>query len=98
MTKRLQTPATGSGRSGTKRHQRQLRPACEVALSHPAIRRLARRGGVKRIGGGTYEEVQRVLRGWLAAIVSAAATFTEHRHSFTVSLRDMLCALKHHGV
>ena len=33
-----------------------------MALSQPAIRRLARRGGVKRISGLIYEETRGVLK------------------------------------
>lgn len=35
---------------------------CIVGITKPAIRRLARRGGVKRISGLIYEETRGVLK------------------------------------
>ena len=35
---------------------------CQIGITKPAIRRLARRGGVKRISGLIYEETRGVLK------------------------------------
>ena len=68
----------GLGKGGAKRHRKILRDNIQgmslhsdllLALTHvrlgitkPAIRRLARRGGVKRISGLIYEETRGVLK------------------------------------
>merc|ERR1712107_899393 len=51
----------GLGKGGAKRHRKVLRDNIQ-GITKPAIRRLARRGGVKRISGLIYEEVRAVLR------------------------------------
>uniref|UniRef100_A0A0D3F8Z9 Histone H4 n=1 Tax=Oryza barthii TaxID=65489 RepID=A0A0D3F8Z9_9ORYZ len=58
----------GLGKGGAKRHRKVLRDNIQ-GITKPAIRRLARRGGVKRISGLIYEET----RGALALAASAAA-------------------------
>uniref|UniRef100_A0A453MZJ2 Histone H4 n=1 Tax=Aegilops tauschii subsp. strangulata TaxID=200361 RepID=A0A453MZJ2_AEGTS len=47
----------GLGKGGAKRHRKVLRDNIQ-GITKPAIRRLARRGGVKRISGLIYEETR----------------------------------------
>ncbi|RWA04959.1 hypothetical protein EKO27_g10143 [Xylaria grammica] len=49
------------GKGGIKRHRKILRDNI-LGITKPAIRRLARRGGVKRISGTIYEEARTVMR------------------------------------
>lgn len=51
----------GLGKGGAKRHRKILRDNIQ-GITRPAIRRLARRGGVKRISGLIYEETRGVLK------------------------------------
>jgi hypothetical protein len=51
----------GLGRGGAKRHRKVLRDKIQ-GIPKLAIRRLARRGGVKRISGLIYEEARSVLK------------------------------------
>ena len=51
----------GLGKGGAKRHRKVLRDNIQ-GITKPAIRRLARRGGVKRISGLIYEEARVVLK------------------------------------
>ncbi|CAF0743141.1 unnamed protein product [Adineta steineri] len=60
----------GLGKGGAKRHRKVLRDNIQ-GITKPAIRRLARRGGVKRISGLIYEEV-RVLRDNIQGITKPA--------------------------
>ena len=50
----------GLGKGGAKRHRKVLRDNIQ-GITKPAIRLLARRGGVKRISGLIYEETRGVL-------------------------------------
>ena len=50
----------GLGKGGAKRHRKVLRDNIQ-GITKPAIRRLARRGGVKRISGLIYEETRGML-------------------------------------
>lgn len=66
-------------------------------IAKPAIRRLARRGGVKRIGTGVYEEMRRNIRAFVKSTLADATKFTEHARRKTVTVQDMIEALKHQG-
>jgi histone H4 len=57
----LLTVVQGLGKGGAKRHRKILRDNIQ-GITKPAIRRLARRGGVKRISGLIYEETRGVLK------------------------------------
>merc|ERR1712058_145662 len=51
----------GLGKGGAKRHRKILKDNIQ-GITKPAIRRLARRGGVKRISAMIYEETRGVLK------------------------------------
>ncbi|CAO3591848.1 unnamed protein product [Absidia cylindrospora] len=77
----------GLGKGGAKRH----------GITKPAIRRLARRGGVKRISGLIYEETRGVLKVFLENVIRDAVTYTEHAKRKTVTSLDVVYALKRQG-
>jgi len=79
-----------------KRHRKVLRDNIQ-GITKPAIRRLARRGGVKRISGLIYEETRGVLKVFLEAVVRDAVTYTEHARRKTVTALDVVYALKRQG-
>ncbi len=66
-------------------------------ITKPAIRRLARRGGVKRISGLIYEETRGVLKVFLENVIRDAVTYTEHARRKTVTALDVVYALKRQG-
>ena len=66
-------------------------------ITKPAIRRLARRGGVKRISGLVYEETRGVLKVFLENVIRDAVTYTEHAKRKTVTAMDVVYALKRQG-
>ncbi|KAJ8349283.1 hypothetical protein SKAU_G00244130 [Synaphobranchus kaupii] len=66
-------------------------------ITKPAIRRLARRGGVKRISGLIYEETHGVLKVFLENVIRDAVTYTEHAKRKTVTAMDVVYALKRQG-
>ena len=70
---------------------------CDVGITKPAIRRLARRGGVKRISGLIYEETRGVLKVFLENVIRDAVTYTEHARRKTVTAFDVVYALKRQG-
>lgn len=88
---------SGKGKS-TKamRHRRVVRDSIK-GITNPAIRRLARRGGVKRISGLIYDEVRDCLRSFLINIVRDAVTYTDHAHRKTVTAMDVVYALQRNG-
>ena len=66
-------------------------------ITKPAIRRLARRGGVKRISGLIYEEARGVLKVFLENVLRDAVTYCEHARRKTVTAIDVVSALKRQG-
>lgn len=85
----------GKGKVGTKRHK--LFKNNIMGISNPAIRRLARRGGVKRIAGGVYEETRTILHDFLRRVVKDALVYTDHAKRKTVIVNDIVFALKRQG-
>ena len=81
---------------GAKRHRKVLRDNIQ-GITKPAIRRLARRGGVKRISGLIYEETRSVLKIFLENVIRDAVTYTEHARRKTVTAMDVVYALKRQG-
>ncbi|TQN72191.1 Histone H4.2, partial [Colletotrichum shisoi] len=89
------------GAAGAKRH-RKIQKDCikgiskfyyhsgpkHKHLSKPAIRRLARRGGVKRISATIYDEARGALKSWLEAVLGDCITYTEHRGAKTITIHD----------
>ena len=86
----------GLGKSGAKRHRKVMRDNIQ-GVTKPAIRRLARRGGVKRISGMMYEETRTVLKTFLEQVIRDSVTYTEHARRKTVTALDVVYALKRQG-
>ncbi|KAH8045452.1 hypothetical protein JL722_14240 [Aureococcus anophagefferens] len=86
----------GLGKGGAKRHRKVLRDNIQ-GITKPAIRRLARRGGVKRISGLIYEETRGVLKVFLENVIRDSVTYTEHARRKTVTAMDVVWRLKRQG-
>ncbi|MXQ88295.1 hypothetical protein E5288_WYG016977 [Bos mutus] len=86
----------GLGKGAAKRHRKVLRDNIQ-GITKPAIRRLARRGGVKRISGLIYEETRGVLKVFLENVIWDAVTYTEHAKRKTVTAMDVVYTLKRQG-
>jgi histone H4 len=87
----------GLGKVGAKkRHTKIVRENIQ-GITKPAIRRLARRGGVKRLSGLVYDETRNVLKSFLEGVVRDAVTYTEHARRKTVTALDVVYALKRQG-
>lgn len=88
--------AKGFGKVGAKRIRKHAREVI-LGITKPAIRRLARRGGVKRISNLIYEETRNVLKSFLESVVRDSVTYTEHARRKTVTAMDVVYALKRQG-
>jgi histone H4 len=86
----------GLGQGGAKRHRKVLRDNIH-GISKGSIKKLARRGGVKRISGLVYEETRSVLKVFLENVIRDAVTYTEHARRKTVTAMDVVYALKRQG-
>lgn len=84
------------GKAGPKRYGKDKKEPI-LGCTKPAIRRLCRRGGIKRIDGLFYEETRGVLKCFIDNLVLDALAYTEHSRRKTVSVMDVLYALKRQG-
>ena len=81
------------GKGLSKRHNKVLGDNIQ-RITKPAIRRLARRGGVKCMSGLVYEETRSVLNEFMEKILLNAITYTEHADRKTVNVVDVPHALE----
>ena len=86
----------GRGQGGATRHAKVLRDNIP-GISKTSIRRLARRGGVKRISGLVYEETRGGLKVFLEKIISDSIAYTMNAQRTTVTAMDVVYALKRQG-
>ena len=101
-TEKVETPVAkgkttggkgGKGKGGARRHRKPHKEEI-LGVTKPAIRRLARRGGVKRISGQIYENTRGTLKKYLENVIKSAVTYTEHARRKTVTSLDVVYALK----
>ncbi|KAK5660375.1 hypothetical protein OQA88_12916 [Cercophora sp. LCS_1] len=84
------------GKLGVKRHRKILKDAIK-GITAPAIRRLARRGGVKRISMNIYDDIRAVIKERLELILRDCVTYAEYRNAKTVTVHDVIFALRRIG-
>ena len=92
--------SSGKGKSGKSYGAKRVKRATKdviLGITKPAIRRLARRGGVKRISAQIYEETRIVLRSFLENVIRDSVVYTEHSRRKTVTAMDVVYALKRQG-
>ena len=67
------------------------------AISNASLKRLARRGGTKRISQSIYREMRGVLETFLSSVIRDAVTYCEHARRKTVTSLDVVYALRRQG-
>lgn len=92
-TKGLGKGGKGIGKGGMRRHKKKFSDSLD-GITKPAIRRLARRAGVKRLSGLIYDETRSCLRIFLESILRDTVLYMEHSKRKTVTVMDVLYALK----
>lgn len=91
------TTVHGSGKSGKRLNAKRVEKVAKDTLegiSKPSLRRLARRGGVKRISGLTYEPAREALKQFLEKTIYDAVLYADCAKRTTVTANDVLNALK----
>ncbi|KAH6614077.1 histone-fold-containing protein [Boeremia exigua] len=85
----------GKGK-GIRRHQKIQRDTIQ-GVTKGDIRRLARRGGVKRISATIYDDVRQALKARLSDILREVVAVVEHTGRQTVSVTDVIFILNRQG-
>ena len=86
----------GTGQAGAQRRRKQTKTVCE-GISVSSIRKLARRGGVKRISGLVYEVTRDILQKFVTNVLRDTVLYTESAKRSTVTAVDVVMALKKQG-
>ena len=84
----------GYGKVGAKRHTKKSLKETILGITKPVIRKLARRGGVKKMSSLIYEEIRNVMRSYLENLVWDTVTYTEYAKRKTVTALDVVFALR----
>ena len=86
----------GKFASKAKRHSLAKKETI-AGITKPAIRRLCRRGGIKRISGLFYEEIRAIVKQYLENVLREGICYTSHARRKTISAADIVYALKRQG-
>merc|ERR1711881_439766 len=86
----------GSAKGQSKRNKKVLRGNLK-SIAKPALRRLARRAGVKRISAPIYEDSRTLLKVFIDSVVYYAIMYKDCLGRKTISLKDIVMALKRRG-
>ena len=82
-----------------KRHQGRSKNGKSIdAISKPALKRLARRAGVKRLNSDVYPWARTLLKEFIESVITPAILHTKSRKQNTVRPRDVLKALQGQGI
>ena len=68
----------GKGKGFGKAKHRSKDKDVLTGITKPAIRRLARRGGVKRISSTIYPQTREVLKAFLDVVIRDSLIYTDH--------------------
>lgn len=90
--------AKGSGHSAAARKlgRGSTKPMIE-GITKGCIRRLARRGGVKRISGFIYPYSRQIIMEFMEKLLRDATVYTTHGKRKTVTSMDIILAMKRNG-
>ena len=87
---------SGKAAISMKRHAKVLRDNI-LGVSKKAIRRMARRGGVKRMSGSVYDGTREEIMKFLRIILHDAVVMCECAKLKTITHNHILAALKRHN-
>ena len=86
----------GKGKGGGGKGKRHHKVTQQIAqnITKPAIRRLARRAGIKRISALIYTETRYALIGFLENVLRQTSIYADHAKKQTMSAWHVVLALK----
>ena len=90
-------PSTSTRTSPPVRFPKHTHFTATGSFTKQDVRRLARRGGTKRMSSTVHQETHGVLKVFLEKVLKEALIYTEHARRKTVSVEDVLLALRRKG-
>ncbi|KAF5338603.1 hypothetical protein D9611_012781 [Ephemerocybe angulata] len=85
----------GKGKS-VRRHRKILRDSIQ-SIPKPSLRRVTRRGGVKRMSGQIYEHARGAFKDFLENTLRDTVAYTDYAKRKTVTGLDVVHALRRSG-
>jgi len=82
---------------GVAKRHRKIAKDSIYGITKGDIRRLARRGGIKRISGEVYPSTREALKSHLQAILKDVSIVLDHTKRKTVTVLDVIFALRRQG-
>ena len=86
-----------SAAKGSNKRVKKLVRGSSNGVTRGEIRRLAGRGGAKRLSALIYDEVRGCLKNFVERVVRDAVAYTEHSKRKTVTAGDVVNSLKKSG-
>ena len=77
-------------------HKKILRDNIQ-GLTKPALRRLARRAGVKRVGGLVFEDTRHIIYSFLDVVIHDSIQLMDHCKRKTINANDVVQAAHNNG-
>merc|ERR1719193_77908 len=90
------TPSSMIGKGSGKRVDKTERDSLP-GIAKSSIRRLARRGGVRRMSGLIYEETNAIMEGFVGKVFEDSIIYCRHSKRKTIKSLDVVYALKRQG-
>merc|ERR1711894_8245 len=83
-----------------KRHKHVKAGSGDIlkGLTKPTLKKLARRGGVKRISANSHDEMHFMVKEFLTTVISNTCTYSDHGKRKTITLQDVKYGLKNQGI
>ena len=100
MPKRMMIGGKGAGKGRGKGDVQRIRMVLRDTIqeiTRPPMCRLARGGGVKHISSLIYDEIRGILKIFLEEVIRDIISYTNYAKRKTVTVTDVLFALKRHG-
>ena len=80
-----------------KRVKKVIGSNASKSITKGAVRRLARRAGIKRLSGLLPDEVRSVLKSFVEKVIGDSVAYTEYSKKRTVTTGAVVAALKKRG-
>ena len=86
-----------SSKGKAKRHMKKTASRASYQVTKGALRRLARRGGVRRISDNSYNSVREFCDTMIVKVTTDSIVYAESAKRKTVTAMDVVYALKKNG-
>jgi len=92
--KNTSVKGTEASTGAPKQHRHKIVKTSSIeGIKKNSIKKVARRGGVKRISSGIAREIRDSLSDYLGEVMSSTVALVQHSNKRTVKVKDVVMAL-----